>query len=90
MGGINANVLARRFSEIEAGSGGAATWDERAVYSRRLSGSAVLRTRGCVAPIIDGIQQYCRQTKQKYRRLGKLQAATADFGLKQGFNLELI
>ena len=31
MGDINADALARRFSEVEVGSGGAATWDERAM-----------------------------------------------------------
>ena len=61
VGGINADVLARRFSEIEA-IGGDVAWNNQATYSRRLSVSVSLhRGQGCGAPIIDGIQQYPRR-----------------------------
>ena len=79
IGGIDVVVVARRFREIGGGSGETAIWDDRTTYSWWLSGSTAL-CRGRVVPIIDGIQQYVRrQTKQKYRRLGKLQAAAVDF-----------
>jgi hypothetical protein len=51
--------------------------------------SKIKAGRGEAAPIIDRIRRYLyRQTKQEYRPLGKLQAATSDFNLKQGLNLE--
>ena len=89
MGGIDTDIVSRRSSEIEGGSGKkTAIWDNQVTYCWRLSGFTALH-RGRVTPIIDGIQQYFRRhIEHKYRRLGKPQAATADFNLKPGINVE--
>ena len=74
MNGIDTNILTRRFHDIEASSNGDATWDKW-----QLSGVATLR-RGRAVPIIVDTRQYLRrQTKEDYRRLGKLHLATAEF-----------
>jgi hypothetical protein len=57
MCGIDTAVLMSSFNAIEAGSSGAAVWDERITCSGWLSSSAVLH-RGLGAPIINGIQRY--------------------------------